>query len=286
MDIDHRQLAAHAFAIINPLQVDRSQWADLPTTALTPSALAAKADSMPVLLDLTRLDESRRVAVLTRADAWNKDYDAPFFSLLLKTSAAPARVAMHLSGQLLHDAPDGTRTLLRWYDPRVFQHLRWLLTDAQLRRLGGPVEAWAWRDANTRWHTHDVRAGTDIDTRLRLSTEQWAVIGRMGVLNRTIAQLRRNAMEIVLNDDAFRRIDACLRQAYDAHEMTDEADARLFAEQGVCYPGIHAHPEVQRRLARARERSITYVGACVDLDPAALDNRMPERAPQRKEALT
>ena len=286
MGIDHRQLAAHAFAIINPLQVDRSQWSDLPTITLTPAALSAKPDAMPILLHLARLDEAQRVDVLARADAWDKDYDAPFFSLLLKTSATPERVALQLSRQLLHDGPDDTRTLLRWYDPRVFQHLRWLLSDAQLCRLGGPVTAWAWRDADRRWHTHEVHAGTDIDTRLRLTAEQWAVIGRMGVLNRAIVQLRRNAPEIVLNDDAFRRIDACLRHAYDAHEMIDEADARLFAEQGVCYPGIHAHPEVQRRLARARERSITYVGACVGLDPAALDNRMPERARQRKEALT
>lgn len=284
MGIDHRQLAAHAFAIINPLQVDRSQWADLPTVVLTPRGLSAKPDTMPVLLELAQLDEAERVAVLTRADSWDKNYDNPYFSLLLKTDVTSKRLAAHLTGQLLTNASDGATTLLRWYDPRVFQHLRWLLADDQLRRLGGPVTTWTCRDAAHRWDTHEVRAGADTDTRLRLTVKQWAVIGRMGVLNRTVAQLRRNAPEIVLDDDAFRCIDAYLQHAYNTHEMTGEADARLFAEQGIRNPNIHRHPEIQRRLASARDRTTTYVGACAGLDLSALDNAMSAREPQRKEA--
>lgn len=278
MGIDHRQLMEHAFAIINSLQVDRSQWSDFTTITLAPPALAAKPDAMPVLIELAQLGEQQRVAMLTRADAWCKNYDAPFFSVLLKADATPERLAAHLTGQLFVNAPDGAKTLLRWYDPRVFQHLRWLLTDAQLRRLSGPATAWTWRDTALCWRTHEVRAGADTDTRLRLTVEQWAVIGRMGVLNRTVAQLRRNAPEIALDDDAFRRIDAYLQHAYDTHEMTDEPDARLFAEQGVRYPDIHRHPEIQRRVARARERATTYVGACAGLDLSVLDKAMSARA--------
>ncbi|MGQ4660615.1 DUF4123 domain-containing protein [Lysobacter sp. F6437] len=287
MGIDHRQLAAHAFAILNPLQVGRSEWADLPITALIPPALSAKAAAMPLLLDLAQLDEPQRIALLIRADAWDRHHDAPFFSLLLQTDASAERVAAHLTGKLLHTAPDGAKIVLRWHDPRVFRHFCWLLTDAQLRRLGGPVTAWTWRDISLEWHTHRVPSGVDIIARLQLSAEQWAVIGRIGVLNRTLAQLQRNAHHLVVDDEACRRIDGYLQHAYDVHEFIDEADARLFAEQGMRSPYAHAHPEIGKRVARARARTSTYVGACADLDLTALDDTaVLDHRPARTRTVT
>lgn len=282
--MDHRQLAAHDFAIINPLQVDRSQWSDLPTIALNPPGLSAKPDTMPRLLPLARLDESRRVAVLIRADAWDRLHDAPFFSLLLKSNANAKRVATHLARQSLVTATDGAPTLLRWYDPRVFRHLRWLLSEAQLGRLSGPVSEWTWRDRAAQWRSHAVHDESGALTRLNLTAAQWTVIGRIGVLNRTIVQLHRNAPEIALDDDALKRIDAYLQQAYGIHAMTDEADARLFAEQAIRCPGIHDRPQLVQRLARARSGEISYVGACADIE---LDSTSPtERNLQRKDAVT
>src|SRR3546814_3236366 len=56
------------FAIINPLQVDRSQWAGLPVVALIPAGVSTKPDSVPQLLALETLGESGRIDLLVRAD--------------------------------------------------------------------------------------------------------------------------------------------------------------------------------------------------------------------------
>ncbi len=286
MRIGHRELAAHQYAILNPLQLERAQWADLSTVALRPKGLQGKADALPRLLALALLDDTQRDALLERADAWDKHNDLPFFALLLKSVAPVGRVATHLTRQLVVRAPDGSDALLRWYDPRVFRHLRWLLTAAQLRTLSGPVAGWCWRDGSEDWRTHEVAVTDTVSTRLRPTPEQWATISRMGVLNRTIAQLGRNAPALPLDDTMFRRIDTHLQHAYDHHGLVDEADARLFAEQAIRYPEIHRHPTMAQRLDHARQGEITYVGACLGLDLNALATPSQHRNLQRKDAVT
>lgn len=285
--IDHRHLDEHRFAIINPLQVDRSQWAGLPVAALMPAGVSAKPDSVPHLLALDALGESDRIDLLVRADVWDRVNDHPFFSMLLRSQADASRLALHLSRQLTVTIPEGGRALLRWYDPRVLRHLRWLITPAQWRVLGGPVTAWTWRDAQRQWHTHESTGEPAPISSLRPTAGQWAVIGRLGVLNRTLAQLRRNAPGLVLDDAACQRIDGLLRQAFDDLGLTDEADARLFAEQGMRYHrDVYRHPAIEQRLALARDQQVTYVGACADLDPTTLSGWKPEPDLQRKESCT
>lgn len=281
---DHRRLAAHQYAILNPLQLDQGQWDDIPTVPVVPPALKSKARILPRLLDLALLDDELRGALLDRADDWDAHNDAPFFSLLLKSGAAAEHVAAHLSRQLIVRAPDGSDALLRWCDPKVFRHLCWLLTSDQMRTISGPVSVWTWRDSGVRWVSYDVTGTAAAVSRLRLDARQWAVVGRMGVLNRTALQVARNAPALGLDDGLYRRIDACLEQAYDTHKLTDEADARLFAEQAVRHPYIHTLPEMTGRLARARRGEISYVGACAGLDIDSIYSQ--ERNPLRKDAVT
>lgn len=258
---DHRRLAAHQYAIINPLQVERSQWNELSTIPLVPQALYGREQSMPHLLHLMPLDDSQRADLLTRADTWDAHNDHAFFGLLLKSPVSPERLVPHLTRQLVIRMSQGG-ALLRWYDPRVFRHLRWLLTIEQLHGFSGPVTAWTWRESSEHWLTHEVPAANSVHTQLRLTPDQEAKIGRMGVLNRTIAQLKRCAPELVIDDDLSRRLDAYLQQAFDRYGLIDEADARLFAEQAVRYPGIHQQPDAIQRLECVRQGQISYVGAC------------------------
>lgn len=284
MELSHRLLGAHSFAILNPLQLEHRQWGGLPVTGLVPPILSSKAPTMPQLLDLASLSNEQRSALLERVDRWDRDSDTPFFSLLIKSTATSTQVAAHLSRQLIVRAPDGSDALLRWYDPRVIRHLYWLLAPEQLRALSGPVATWTWREHDSHWATHEVPIAADRVVRLRIDDEQWSAVGRFGVLNRTILQLGRSATSPCRDDGLYRRIDACLREAYELHELTDEADVRLFAEQAIRYPGIQALPEVARRLTRARRGEISYVGACVDLDIDSI--HVPGRNPLRKDAVT
>lgn len=285
--MDHRLLSEHAYAIVNPLRVERSHWADLQASPLIPNGLAARPDAVPLLLDLRTLDDATRIDLLQRADRHDRHYDTPMFSVLLKTDADLPRLQPHLSRQLLQLAPDGKRFLLRWYDSRVFRHLRWLLTPQQMNVLSGPVRAWTWRDGHREWRRHAVPSAPRVLSRLHLTADQYAVLGRIGVLNRTLAQVRRNAPGIALDDAAARLADQYLREAYDVHGLTLEADCRLYAEQGLRHSRwVHEDPQITRRLARVREQRVTYVGACADLDAARLAAPAVQRDLQRKESRT
>lgn len=286
MRIGHRELAAYQYAVVNPLQTGHPQWEDLPNVALVPAGLSHKAGAMPRLLDLTALDRGRQAALLERADTWDRDHDFPFFALLLKSVDSFVRVATHLARQLVVRAPDGSKALLRWHDPRVFRHLCWRLTPAQMRTLSGPVTAWCWCESFGNWRTHEVADSGDAVVRLRLSAEQWATIGRLGVLNRAVAQLGRNMPALAPGDELYRRIDSCLEQAYDHHSLIEEADARLFVEQAMHDPHIHQRPDIAQRLDLVRQGHVSYVGACADLDQQALAMPFRHRNPQRKDAVT
>lgn len=272
MRIDHRELAEHQFAVLNPLQIERSQWMDLRTVGLIPTTLPDKAAAMPRLLDLTALDPGQQIALLERADAWDTASDFPFLALLLKSNAPIRHVAAYLVRQLVIRAPDESAALLRWYDPLVFRHLHWLLTPAQVRTLSGPVTSWCWRQTFGDWRSCNVHTCERANVRLRVTPEQWATMGRLGVLNRTIAQLGRNMPELTFSEDLSRQVDACLQQAYDHQGLTEEADARLFVEQAIRNPRLHQRPDVEKRLERARKGDVTYVGGCADLD---LDTVLP-----------
>src|SRR5690606_15857486 len=99
--IDHRLLAGHQFAILNPLRLERQHWADLPVVSLAPPRLSSKAHAMPQLLDLATLSHERLGALLELADRWDRDSDAPFFSLLVRSESKAELIAAHLSRQLI-----------------------------------------------------------------------------------------------------------------------------------------------------------------------------------------
>ena len=286
MRISPRELAAHQFAVLNPLQIERSQWSDLRTVGLIPTTLRDKAAAMPRLLDLTALNPGQQVTLLERADAWETDCDFPFLALLLKSTAPIGHVAAHLGRHLVIRAADGSSALLRWYDPVVFRHLHWLLTPAQMRTLSGPVTSWCWGQSFGGLLTCEVDISARVGVRLRLTSDQWATMGRLGVLNRTLAQLGRNMPELTFSEELARQVDACLQQAYDHHGLTEEADARLFVLQAIRNPRLHQRPDVEERIERARKGDVTYVGACADLDLDTVLPNHPHPSPQCKDAVT
>lgn len=266
MGVDHRVLADHAFAILNPLQLERACWEDLPVHSLVPAELSVKRHAMPLLLDLAVIDDALLGTLLSRADAWDRLNDSPFFSALLRTAAPRERVLARLSAQLVQKAPDGSRFLVRWFDPRVFRHLLWLLTPSQLQALLYPEEAWTWRHG-TRWQRHDLQTGPP-STSLRLGNAQWGTVKRIGVLNRVLQHLERVELPIPQEPSLLQHIDHLLVLAYEHHGLSQEADLKLFCEHGVRYgERAFAHPALAERLRATREHGVSYVGVCADLPP-------------------
>lgn len=264
--LGYRSLDEHDFVIVNPLQVPAPYWQHLPVMTLTPKPLKDQSHLAPVLLDLRQMDKDARIALLMCSETWDRDHDTPYFSALLVADVSHRQLASHLRSQTIVRSPSTGQSWLRFHDPRVFQHLRWVLSAAQMDDLLGPVSIWTWRDQEGKWQTHS-RDGAPGTASAALTPQQWDTMSRIGILNRTLLQLSRKISAFVADDAMAQRVEKLLSESFVLHGLRDESDRRLYAEQIIrIHPLVHRHPDLVSRLAQARTGECTYVGACSNLD--------------------
>ncbi len=188
---------------------------------------------------------------------------------------------MRLSGRLIVRGPDKNLALLRYYDPRVFRHLRWLLEEDQMSLLLLGIESWNWCDADGQWQQFRP-SGDAPRADLRLTAEQWGGLQRLGLLNQCLQNIGDREPGRTGDDAIAKSAYVLLQKSYEQHGLTDSADRCLYAEQGVRFhPEIHRHPALAERLARTHGGATSYVSACRDLDDIALqkfakDLRQPQ----------
>jgi hypothetical protein len=268
---DHPAIRQSAYAIVQPAQIDPAYRQGLDLHALVPEPFNAQPDLFPALLDLKALNVEQRASLFESAAAWESGIDTPYFSALLVTSASAAQVAAHLARRILVKRPDGGQEALRFYDPFVFRHLRWLLTPAQMDSLLGPVQCWHWRAPSGEWLGQSRLATHASVPPLLLKREQWPTLMRLGDINLTLRRLARVAPNLKDDESLAQQLDKLLDEAWTKHGMVSALDRCLYAEQAVRYlPRIHTHPQLRQRLEQARTGAMSYVRACADLDATAL----------------
>lgn len=269
----HRLLLEQDYALLNPLQVDSVLWGDLPFVPLVPKASDINADLMPRLLNLKVMSEKNKLQLLDR-DSTQERYNrrVPYFSALFMTNLPLDLVVARLSSRLIARGPDKSMALLRYYDPRVFRHLRWLLDEDQMIFLLLGIESWTWRDGDGNWQQFRP-SGNAPRADFRLTVEQWDSLQRLGLLIQCLQNIGDLEPERAGDDAIAESADSLLQKSYEQHGLTESADRCLYAEQGVRFhPDIHSHPELAQRLARANGGATSYVSACRDLDDSALQS--------------
>lgn len=278
----HRWLSDFAYALLNPLRLEREEWEDLPVTRLAPSGLKEQAAFMPLLLSFNDLTAPQRAILLGRIEAREQQGDT-YLCGLLKSDAESSVLSAHLSRLLVMVRQDnGQRYLLRYYDPRVMRHLQWLLTDMQHVAFCGPISVWSW-PASSGWTTGRRLAQCSAGQRLVLHSHQWATLERLALINRALTELEILAPELSQNDALFQRLDAALVQASTELALADSEDWLFCAIQAVRFhPQIHHHPQLLERLGQAATKRESYAAACADLDDSAwlsmadeLNSRVP-----------
>ncbi|MDR2871407.1 MAG: DUF4123 domain-containing protein [Xanthomonadaceae bacterium] len=269
--LDHRWLLAHRYALVNPLQVDKSDWQDLPAMPIAPPPLHAQASLLPQLICLDAMPPEERIGLLDRVERWQRRGIA-FFCALLKSGADERSVAGHLGRRLMLRRPGGGRFLFRYCDPCVFRHLDWLLNSSQRNALLGPVQVWGWPDGDGRWRR--MFKGEATDEALPLTAQQWQSLEQMPLINRCLDELPMQEPGHTRNAILARRIDALLSQAHDVHGLESDEDRLLFAKQAIRFhPQIHRHPALDERLRRLHEEpGLKYCTICDDLDDNALQD--------------
>lgn len=262
-----------AYAVIQTAaQLDRASLpVDLDTQVIVPEPFRAQPELFPVLLGLKGLDAKQRTHLFEYATAWELDANVPYFSALLDSASSGALIAAHLARRMVVFRPDGGQDVLRFYDPLVFRHLRWLFTSKQLDSLLGPIQGWNWREPNGTWRSYRREAAHASVPPLLLKPDQWPTLERLGEINLTLNHLARVAPELSNDDLLARRIDMLLADASLQHRMENRLDRCLYVEQAVRFHlHIHAHPKLRRRLEAAQTGALSYTSACADLDAATL----------------
>lgn len=275
---DHRLIEAHDYAIVNPLQVEREAWADLPAIPLVPAAHASQAHLFPLLIDLKKLSRSARLGLLERHLQWEKSTGTPLLGALLASPDETDVLGRHLCSRLCLRRPDGQADVLRFFDARVFAHLCWILDQERMSLLLGNITCWSWPESGERWRSYrHVQASPAWRLgHLRLDALMWARLGRLAETRRILDE----TLPLQAEDDAAAlalRIDGLLARAWQRWHLDDPVDRRLYVRQALRYgEAIHHHPTLEQRLKDATNGVATYVGACAQLDERAMQRMAME----------
>ncbi len=258
IDMGHRSFLAQTHAIIDPTQVSAACFADLPAEPLEPSELKGCLRQPPLLVALDTLSWERRLDVLDRAERHLRERGRPLFGTLLACDDASG-----LRGHLRHLMglwrPGKGRVWFRVHDPRVFRHLRWLLTPAQMAEVMGPVHAWTWHEPlGGTWRTHH-RPDAHAPFGLLLQPDQWQGLEQMGVINACLRDLVDAPATAA--SSPLRALMEGVLEARDAG-LEDVRDLSLYARQRLQHgPGFRHRPDVAARLARLRGEGMSYAMA-------------------------
>lgn len=258
--LEHRLITDCPFALVNPFDVDRDLWVDLPHHPLSAPRLSALPGQLPVLVDLLKLSFTSRLELVQRAWDWKRANERPLFCGFIKSTEPVERMVRHLGRRLLIKNTSDEQLFLRFYDPRVFEHLCWIFTPAQLASLMGPAEAWYWPTRCGEWQK-TVRPELRTYS-LILEPQQLLSLGRIGILNRILKSLGRLQPSRAVDISLVRKIDAWLQCALD-EGLSEAADLQLYVLQALKFDvDIHRYPKLVTALHAARMGQATYVNAC------------------------
>jgi len=263
--IPHRVFLDCDFAIINPLQVDPSEWAGLDCLPIVPKGLDAHEAMLPRLAVLREVSHQNRLALLTQAEAHQRTDAMPLLSALLVSVATPAQLVSHLARQMVLKTPFRASFLLRYYDPLVFRHLRWIFNARQMAAFLGPVETWHYAILDTPyWHRQCV-PGCLAEMKPRLDKEQWGRLHRIGLINAVVKKATRASLLLCEDTALFLKIDGYLKMAIEEAGLTEAGDQQCYALQALKFgPEYLVEAKTVQRVARSKSECVSYVGLCME----------------------
>lgn len=266
--LDPVTLRTYDIGLIAPGAAQDAVWDSIRTTPMAPARYKAQAHLFPRLLPIAELSRSQQAALCEAADARADNEDGPLIGTLV---CGPATIKHHLTRALVIARPTATDRLLRFYDPRVYQHLRWMLSGDQHAWLLGEATEWAWPSRDGEWQTDTPADGADTQLAARYSSAQLAQFERIETIERAYQRLSASHPDSVTPENkAVAELDRILAEAMQQHGLSADRDLDVYVDHAMTvHPHIHEHPEMRARLTRV-VRGQSYRGACRDLDDATL----------------
>lgn len=258
-------LLRHDYALVDQLAVD-SLPDDLPVLPLVPHKLEKDAHLLPLLVVLSELSQERRLELQAQQDMASANGQAPLFTTLLSSPADPNKMRLHLKERLIVRLADNAKALLRYYDPRVFAQLQWILPTQCLASLFGPITQWSVYLDDT-WHSDS--APSEAHSVWLVDKPSSARLERIAMINQTLALLpleTRAGKRTQLGE----QIDRLLVYAQERYGFEREADRIAFALHSISvHPQFDLHASIRTLIASLTEQQQTYSDATALLEPAA-----------------
>lgn len=285
--LDHRVMQAHAFALLDPMQVEPEARDDLTVIPLVPKRHAAQSHLFPLLVSLAALSDTTRAGLIERMDAWQGERGTPFFSALLACDEAPETLARHLTRRSDARLPSGARDVLRLHDPRVIRHVRWILQPQQLAALCGSVRAWSWPEPDGSWHClqPDEPRVSSWQRPLNLTQVQWARLNRIPAMNAVVNTLVQTSDRFTDDTLLARQVDRRLAEAEQSFPGSSRDDHTLYAEHVLRFGvELYWHADIRSRMARVEAGETTYFAAFARFEDADLEAMAATVTTARKSA--
>jgi len=258
-------LLTHDYALIDQLAVEGLP-NDLPILSLVPPKLENDAHLLPLLVSLSELSKERRLEIQAQQELAVANGQTPLLTTLLASAADPTKLRKHLTERLIVRLADHSKALLRYYDPRVFTQLQWMLPMQRLSALFGPIAHWtlyldgAWQSTPASADVHGVW-GVDKPTCARLE--------RIAMINQTLAQLPQET-RAGKRTQLGEQIDRLLVYAQEQYRFERDEDRVAFAVHGVTVnPRFDQHATIRTLIERLAEQQQSYSDASALLDQAA-----------------
>lgn len=182
------------YVVVEPLN-GKLELPDVPPVyavgELVPEERAELAGNAPVLYCAEHPNE-QMPALRERAEHACASGAPPVICAILECDKATHRLHSHLSARLALPKPEGEAAIFRYYDPRVFAHLRWILKREQLGALMGPVARWTYLDRQAGWVTVEGAKVPSDD--FALTNAQYKQVARIEVIERALETRRFAAM--------------------------------------------------------------------------------------------
>ncbi|CAJ6791578.1 Uncharacterised protein [Burkholderia pseudomallei] len=209
---------------------------------LVPAARPELEGVAPVLY-CAEHPELQLPALRERAESDLENGLPPVVCAIVECGKATGRLQEHLADRLILPAPTSGDAVFRYYDPRVFPHLRRILKAEQMGALLGLVETWTYLDPIGDWAV--VNGVTEPEAAFSVTADQHARIARIELVQRALDLLRRNGT--TLSPDMPALLDAQCAKG-EAHGLAG-GDLLAFALHGTLVsPYFDRHPRVQTVL--------------------------------------
>lgn len=217
----------------DPATLDLSS---LPLHECLPSDVGDNATLMPVLLNLADVSADMRRALAHLMWRGAQRADPPVVCARLQGPAPIKDVVAHLAGCLIGTDHQQGRVLWRFYDPRVFMHMAWLLRPEQLHALYGPCETWGFAWAGDWYELARPPAPAPSDnTDPRPwwpDAKQWPTVDHVVDIEQVLARLVNFAKPSVIQAP---HVDRLLRFAAEDLHVTSRTERQHYATHAAAF---------------------------------------------------